>query len=116
MSGAAEDALLDDPRIGADLEHVEIVIGFENQAIGVAQMDLDQLRHVAEVGDESDLDSIGAEREADRIGSIVGNGKRVHFDVADAEALPGVNGLDTAEAFAKSVRQRAIAARPWWAR
>jgi len=33
MAGAAEDALLDDPGIRADLEHVEIVIRFENQAI-----------------------------------------------------------------------------------
>src|SRR6266478_2778758 len=31
MTSAAENALLDDPRIGADLEHVEIVIGFEDE-------------------------------------------------------------------------------------
>ena len=39
MAGAAEDALLDDPGIRADFEHVEIVIGFENQAIGATEMD-----------------------------------------------------------------------------
>jgi len=31
MAGAAEDALLDDPWIRADLEHVEIVIRFETR-------------------------------------------------------------------------------------
>src|SRR5258708_6277096 len=41
MAGAAEHELLDDPRVAADLEHVEIVIGFEDEAIGVAQMDFD---------------------------------------------------------------------------
>ena len=30
MTGAREDALLNDPRIRADLEHIEIVVGFEN--------------------------------------------------------------------------------------
>lgn len=36
MAGAAEDALLDDPGIRADLEHVQIVIGFEDETIGAA--------------------------------------------------------------------------------
>ena len=43
MPGAAEDALLDDPGIRADLQHVEVVIGFEDQAIGATKMDFDEL-------------------------------------------------------------------------
>ncbi len=73
MAGAAEDALLDDPRIRADLEHVEIVIGFENQAIGLAEMYLDELGHVTEVGHDSEFGAVGAEGEGDGIGSIVRN-------------------------------------------
>ncbi len=47
MAGPAENALLDDPGIRADLEHVQIVIGFEDQAIGAAEMHFDQFGHVA---------------------------------------------------------------------
>ena len=39
VAGAGKDALLDDPGIGPDLEHVEVVIGFEDEAIGLAEMD-----------------------------------------------------------------------------
>src|SRR6267142_5041728 len=61
MAGAAEDALLDDPGIRADLEHVEIVIRFENQAIGATKMDFDELRHVPKVGDDSHFRAIRTE-------------------------------------------------------
>ena len=43
MPGAAHHALLDVPGIGADLEHFEIVIRFEDQEIGFAQMLLHEL-------------------------------------------------------------------------
>ena len=83
MPGAAEDALLDDPRIRSDLEHVQIVIGFQQQTIGVAQMNFHQLRHVAKIGDQRHLRAIGAKREADRVGSVVRNLKGVDIDIAN---------------------------------
>lgn len=107
MAGARKHTLFHDPRIRPDLEHVEIVIRFEQQAIRVTQMDLDQLRHVAEVGDQSHLRTIGAKREADGIRGVVRNGKGVHFDVADAKSLAGLDAFDAAEALLKSVRKGA---------
>ena len=108
MASAGEDALLDDPGIGADFEHVEIVIGFEDEAIGVAQMDFDELRHVAEVGDDGELGAVGAEGESDRVGSVVRNRERVDVDIADGEGLSGLDGFDAAEALAEGVGQNAL--------
>ena len=87
MPGAAHDALLDVPGIGADLEHVEIVIGFEDQEIGFAQMVLHQFGQVAEVGDDGDLRAVRAKGEADGIGGIVRNGEGIDFNIADLESV-----------------------------
>jgi len=108
MAGATEDTLLHHPRVGTNLQHVQIVIGLENQAVGIAEMNLDELGHVAEVGDQGDLYTIGAKGEADGIGGIVRNGEGVDLDVADGEALASVNGLDAAETLGERVRQSAL--------
>src|SRR5262244_224286 len=102
MAGAGEDALLDDPGIGADLEHVEIVIGFKNETIGLAKMDFDKLGHVAEIGADGDFGAVRAKREAERIGSVVGNGEGVHVNIADGKTLPGLDGFDAAKTLAES--------------
>ncbi len=107
MARAAENALLDDPRIRPDFEHVQIVIGFEQQTIGVTQMDFDEFGHVAEIGDERHLRAVGAKREADWIGSVVGNLKGVDVDIADGEVLPGLNGFDAAQSGSPAVSGRA---------
>jgi len=108
MPGAAEDALLDDPRIRPDFEHVQIVIRFEQQAIGVAQMNLDEFGHVAEVRDERHLRAIGAEREPDRIGGIVRNLKRVNINVPYGEMLAGLNGFHTTQTLRQPIWQGAV--------
>jgi len=108
MAGARENTLLDDPGIGADLEHVEIVIGFEDEAIGLAEMDSNVIREVAEIGADSDFGAVGAESEADGIGGVVRDGEGVDVDVANGEALAGLDGFDAAEAFAESVREDAL--------
>src|SRR5690242_21620833 len=64
-------------------------------------MNFDQLGHVTQIGDERNLYAIGAKGEANRIGGVVWNSEGVHFNVANREALASVNGLNTAEAFAK---------------
>ena len=93
MAGAGEDALFDDPGIRADLEHVEIVIGFEDEAVGLAEMDSDVIGQIAEIGADGDLGAVGAECESDRVGGIVGDGERVDVDVADRETLASLDGL-----------------------
>ena len=107
MPGAGKYALLDDPGVRANLEHVEIVVGFEDQTVGFAQMQLDMIRHVTKIGADGHLGAVGAEGEADGIGGIVREREGVNFDIADGKALAGLDGLDTIEALAKGVRKNA---------
>ena len=107
MAGAAEDALLDDPRIRADLEHIEIVIRFENQAIGATEMDFDKLRHVAEVGDDSHFRAVRTKGESDGISRVVRNGESVDVNVADCEVLARLDGFDAFEPLAERFREHA---------
>src|SRR5437879_1987244 len=97
MAGAAHHALLDVPGIRADLEHLHIVIRFEHEAIAIAQVLLDQLGHVTEIGHQGELHAGSAEGEAERVDGVVGNAKRRDFDIANAEAVAGLNELDALE-------------------
>jgi len=108
VASAGKDALLDHPRIRADLEHIEIVIGFEDEAIGLTEMDPDVIGQVAEIGADGDLGAIGAEGESDGVGGVVRDGECVDVDIADGEALPGLDGLDTPKALAEGVGQDAL--------
>ena len=108
VARAGKDALLDDPRIRADLEHVEIVIGFEDEAIGLAEMDSDVIRKVAEIRADGDLGAVGAEGESDGVGRVVRNRERVNFDVADGEGLAGLDGFYATEALAEGVGKNAL--------
>ena len=107
MPGAGEHALLDDPGIWADFEHVEIVIGLQDEAIGLAEMDFDELGHVAKIGADGNLGAISAEGEAEGIGGIVRDSEGVDDDIANGKTLPGVDGFDAAEAFAEGFREDA---------
>jgi hypothetical protein len=108
MASAGEYALLDDPRIGPDLEHIEIVIGFEDEAIGLAEVDFDELRHVAEVGADGHLGAVGTKSETDGIDGIVRDGEGVDVDVADTEALARLNGFNATESFAEGLGENAL--------
>jgi len=108
VAGAGEDALLDDPGIRADLEHVEIVIGFEDETIGLAEMDPDVIRQVAEIGADGDFGAVGTEGESDGVGGVVRDGERVDVDIADRETLAGLDGFDAAETFAEGVGKDAL--------
>jgi hypothetical protein len=108
MAGAGENALFDDPGIGADLEHVEIVIRFENQAIGLTKMDADVIGEVAEIGADGDFGSVGTEGEAHGVGGIVRDGESVDINVADGEGLAGLDGFDATKASAEGIREDAL--------
>lgn len=95
MAGAAHHTLLDKPRVGANLEHFEIVIRFEDQKIALAQMLLHVFGHVAEIRGKGGLCSVRTERKANRIDGIVRDHERIHFDVADFKALARPNVLNT---------------------
>ena len=105
MPGAAHDALLDVPRIGADLQHIEIVIGLEHQAVRIAQVNLYQLRQVAEVGHNRYLHTARAECESQRIDGVVRNRNRRHFNIAHNKSLPGADVFHAIQALVRSFRQ-----------
>jgi hypothetical protein len=108
VAGARKDALFDDPGVRSDLEHVEIVIGFEDEAVGLAEVDSDVIGQIAEIGADGNLGAVGAEGESDGVGGVVGDGERVDIDVADRETLASLDGLYAAEALAEGVRQNTL--------
>jgi hypothetical protein len=108
MSGARKDALFHDPRVGAHLEHVEVMIGFKNEAIGLAEMNFDEFGHVAKVGADGYLGAIGAKGKADGIDGVVRNGEGVHVDIADREALARLNGFDASQTLTESFRENTL--------
>src|SRR6266851_1761908 len=102
MAGAAKDALLDHPGVRSHFQHVEVVIGFKDQAVRAAKMYFCKRRHVAEIRDDGELRAVGAKGERDGVGSVVGDGESVHVNVADGEVLSRVNLFDATKAFSKS--------------
>lgn len=107
MAGAAHHPLLYVPRVRPDFEHFQVMIRFENQAVGIAQMEFHQLGQIAEVGDNGDFGAIGAKRIADGIGGVMWNGKRGNFDVSDGEFLAGANVFHALKFFCGSFGQEA---------
>jgi hypothetical protein len=84
------------------------VIGFKDEAIGLAKMDSDVIRQVAKIRADGDFGAVGAEGESDGVGCVMRNCESVNVDIADSEALAGLDGFNTAEALAKSVWQDAL--------
>ena len=71
-------------------------------------MHLHKLGHVSKISDQSHLGSIGAKREANRIGSVVWNLKSVDIDIADSEVLAGLNSFHTAQTLPKPIGQGTV--------
>jgi hypothetical protein len=94
VSRAAHDALLDVPRIRPDLQHFQVVIGFQDQEVGFAQVLFDVFGHAAEIGNDRDLFSVRTESVADGVGGIVRNRECGDFDVADHEFDSRANVFD----------------------
>lgn len=108
MAGPRKYTLFDYPGIRPDLEHIEVVVRFQNQAIGRAQVDLHKFGHVAEVGADRDLRAVGAKSESDRVGRIVRNREGMNIDVTDGKTLASLNGFDAAQALAEGFGQDAL--------
>ncbi len=98
VAEAAHHPLLDEPGVGAAAQHLQVVIGFHHQAVAAAQVLFDQRGQEAQVHGQGDLDAFGLEAESDRVGRVVGHEERRHLDVADGEALPGLEVLDARQA------------------
>ena len=108
MAGAAQHALLHHPWIRTHFEHIQIVIGFQDQAVRAAEMNFYQLRHVTEVGNDRHFRAIRTKRKPDGISRVMRYCKRVNFNVANAEMLPHANGFHAVEPLAKSFGKKPL--------
>ncbi len=97
-----------DPRVGTDLEHVEIVIGFENKAVTLTQVHLHVIWQIPKVRTNRDLCPIRAKSESHRVRRIMRNSERVHINVSNGKALAGLDGFDAAEALAEGFWEDAV--------
>ena len=87
----AEDALLGRPRaLGVVLEHFDIVIGFEDEDVRLADAFDDEPGGVAEIGEESDIAGMGPEEESNGIVGVMRDAKGIDGEVAEFEGRPGV--------------------------
>lgn len=100
MAATPHDTLFDRPWVWADAQHFEIVIGFEEQKIGLAQVDAEGIGNVAKVSGDAHLNALGGESIADRIGGIVRNGEAGDIEIADGEAAAGLEGFVDRRVFA----------------
>lgn len=94
VAAAAHHALFHAPGVGAHFEHVEIVIRFEQQAVGATQMEMNGFRHVAEVGGDADFHALGADGEAHGVDGVVGDGEALDVDIADGEGGARLEGFE----------------------
>ena len=97
VSDAGKDALLDGPGVGAVAEHLQVMIGFEQEQVNLFQLGFDVGRDVAEVGCDSHAHALGLEDEADGVCGVMRNGEWADGDVADLERLAGLKELDGRE-------------------
>ena len=99
VADAGENTLLNRPGVGTVAQHLEVVVGFDEQNIDLAESGLDVGRQVAEVGGDGHADgfSTGVEDEATGIGGVVRDGEGGDIEVADREINAGAEVLDRGE-------------------
>ena len=91
MAMAAKDALFEAPRTArAILQHLHIVVRFEDKDVRSARALNHQLGHVAEIGDEPEVTGGGVEQKTDRVLGVMRDGEGVHEHVGDFKARAGV--------------------------
>ncbi len=105
---AAHHALLNVPGIWADLQHFKIVVGFQHQAIGFAQMKFHELRKIAEVGHDGDFCPTRAESKSQRVDRVMRNRKWRDFNIADDEPVSGADVFHMVEALLRTLGQNAV--------
>ena len=107
---AAGHPLLQAPRIRAVAQHVEIVVGLEDQDVEVAQPPPGEAGAAADVGDQADPPAAGVlDHEAHRLAGVVGDQERLD---AEARDLARLAGADLAAGPDRLVAQPALASVP----
>ena len=86
MAVGGHDTLLDGKRsFGVSLEHLLVVIGFDEKTIDAGDVVDNGVVDVSEIGEDADGDGVAADGEADRIGGVVRDGKSGDFEGVQAE-------------------------------
>jgi hypothetical protein len=86
MAVAAEDALLERPRAARTiLQHLHVVVGFEDEDVRGADAVEHEPGGVAEVGGEADVAARGAQKKSDGVLRVVRDGKGFDEDVGDSK-------------------------------
>ena len=90
MAVSAEDALLETPRTARTiLQHLHVVIGFEDEDVRGADAVEHHPGHVAEVGDEADVAAGRAQKKSNRVLRVVGNLKRFDEQIVQFKIVAG---------------------------
>ncbi len=90
MAVAAEDALLERPRAARTiLQHLHVVVGFEDEDVRGADAVEHEPGGVAEVGGEADVAARSAQQKSDGVLRVVRDGKGFDEHVGDLEARAG---------------------------
>ena len=90
----AEDALLEVPRsMRVVFQHVYIVIGFQQQHLGLTHAIGNQPGAMAKVGQETDLYRRRVKRKSHGINGIVRDRKCVHHKISDFKTVAGFEKL-----------------------
>jgi len=90
MAVAAKDALLEAPRAARTiLQHLHIMIGFEDEDVRGADAVEHEPGRVAEVGDEADVAARRPQKKSDRVLRVVRNLKCFDQNIGDFKARTG---------------------------
>lgn len=96
---AAHDALFNAPGVGADLEHLEIVVGLEKENLDAPEVDFDGIRDVAKVCGDADFDAVCQESEADGVNGVMRNREALDGHVTEHPAGTGLKVFDGRRGF-----------------
>src|SRR5208337_85258 len=94
MAYARKYPLLHRPGVGPIPQHLQVVVGFEQQQVKALELGSDVWRNVAEIGCYCHPHPFSPEDKAHRVGGIMRDGEGADGDIADLKRLAGLEVLD----------------------
>jgi hypothetical protein len=93
MAAPAHDPLFERPRVRADFEHLNVMVGLDNDPVASSQAFEDEIRKIPQVQRDTDLDPALFDDKSERIGRIMWHGKACERKSAHVEAFAGADSL-----------------------
>ena len=87
----AENACLEIGGIGSVLEHLDVVVGLDDQIVGLADEGFHRIGDAAGIGDEAEVDIVDTDHEADVLAGVMRHGERGNVETAQREGLASNN-------------------------